>query len=93
MKEITLYVINRYKDGGSYSLIDSEGKKYHQNNKFGDNPNKGVVFEGDINNENPKIAKGNFVIDLTEWYELVQKLNKNILPEDEYPRLLVIKQF
>lgn len=91
MNKIILTVTGKYKDGGSYSLEDSKGQKYWQDNKIR-SLNKGVIFEGDINSKNPKRAKGNFLIDLTQWYKLVERMNGLVIPFDKYPRQIEIVQ-
>jgi hypothetical protein len=51
-----------YKDGGSTSWKhQSSGEKYWLNNKRNDK-NKGKLFMGNINDKNPKLAKGHYYL-------------------------------
>lgn len=56
---IELTGISTYKDGGSVSYKGNDGKKYWRSYKIShkNTPNYGRIFEGNINNKNPKIAK------------------------------------
>lgn len=63
---IELYYKGTYKDGGSKSCRDHKGKSYWRDFSISSkkNPSKyGKLYEGDINDKNPKLAKGNFIIE------------------------------
>ncbi len=91
MNKIILTVTGKYKDGGSYSLRDSNGRAYWQDNSI-NSLNKGVIFEGDINTKNPKRARGNFLIDLSQWYQTVERINGSPVPIERYPRQIEMTQ-
>lgn len=76
-----LHQTSKYKDGGSIGLQDKSGKKYWLCRKFGEK-NKhryNKLFVGDINDENPKLAEGEFQLDIVSMYEGTTAVKHSIL--------------
>lgn len=59
---IELKQVGTYKDGGSGHYVDKDGNEYWQCRKIGEKYEhlKGKLFKGNINDENPQLAVGDF---------------------------------